>query len=69
MSILFIGMQEIIIFFALGSFLFFGYTIYHAVCNPYLNSNQKLLWIIIILFGSLIGWTLYWILGKRGQND
>lgn len=48
--------------------LFFVYTLYHAVTSVNLSSNQRLLWIAIILFGCLLGWIAYWVIGRNGDE-
>lgn len=55
MKLLFLnlGMQELII--VLPLFVFFIYTLYHAINNKHLTGNQRTLWIIIILATSLLG--------------
>lgn len=47
-------------------FAFFIYTVYHAVNNPRLYNTQRLIWILIILLATLLGWIAYWGYGKNG---
>lgn len=63
MSLLFIGTQELIIILPL--LVLFLYTAYHAITNKTLSSNQRILWIAIIVLGNLLGWIAYWAIGKN----
>ncbi len=61
-----IGTQEFLIIIPIA--IFFLYTLFHAITNPRLNSSQRILWIILILFTSLIGWLAYWLIGRKGSE-
>lgn len=65
MNILFIGTQELVIILPL--LVLFLYTAYHAITNKNLTTYQRSLWILIIVLGNLLGWILYWALGKNGD--
>lgn len=65
MNLLFIGTQELLIILPL--LVLFIYTLYHASTNKTLSSNQRILWIAIILLTSLLGWIAYWVIGKNGD--
>ncbi len=49
-------------------FTFFVYTLYHAVNNPKLYSDERLFWVLIILLTTFFGWIAYWKVGKNGSN-
>lgn len=68
MQILFlnIGATEMA-FIALPILILFIYTIYHAATNKNLTTYQRSLWILIIVLGNLLGWLLYWAIGKNGD--
>ncbi|SKB41296.1 Phospholipase_D-nuclease N-terminal [Sphingobacterium nematocida] len=66
MNLLFIGLQELFVLIPL--FGFFIYTIYHAVRNPVLIENERLIWILIILLANVLGTIAYWGFGKNGRN-
>lgn len=67
MNLLFLnlGTQELLIMLPL--LVLFVYTLYHASTNRTLSSNQRILWIAIILLTSLLGWIAYWAVGKNGD--
>lgn len=65
MNLLFIGTQELLIILPL--LVLFIYTLYHASTNKTLSSNQRILWIAIILLTNLLGWIAYWAIGKNGD--
>jgi len=66
MNLLFlnIGATEMA-FIALPLLIAFVYTLYHAVTNKNLTTYQRSLWILIIVLGNLLGWLLYWAIGKN----
>lgn len=68
MDLLFIGTQELIII--LPFLALFLYTAYHAITNKNLSTYQRSLWVLIIVLGNLLGWILYWVIGKNesGKN-
>ncbi len=68
MKILFlnIGTTEMA-FIALPLLIAFVYTLYHAITNKNLSTYQRSLWILIIVLGNLLGWLLYWAIGKNGD--
>ena len=51
---------------ALPILILFIYTMYHAATNKNLTPYQRSLWILIIVLGNLLGWLLYWAIGKNG---
>ncbi|MBD1433768.1 PLDc N-terminal domain-containing protein [Sphingobacterium sp. DN00404] len=67
MNLLFLnlGAQELVIILPL--LVLFFYTAYHAVTNKSLTTYQRSLWILIIVLGNLLGWILYWAIGKKGD--
>lgn len=52
---------------ALPILILFIYTMYHAATNKNLTTYQRSLWILIIVLGNLLGWLLYWAIGKNGD--
>lgn len=46
----------------------FVYTLYHVLTNKNLNTFQRSIWILIIILGNVLGWLLYWVLGKNGNS-
>jgi len=68
MKILFlnIGATEMA-FIALPLLMAFVYTLYHAITNKNLCTYQRSLWVLIIVLGNLLGWLLYWAIGKNGE--
>lgn len=67
MKILFLnlGTQELLIILPL--LILFFYTAYHVITNKNLTTYQRSLWILIIVLGNLLGWLLYWAIGKNGD--
>ncbi|MBD1435170.1 PLDc N-terminal domain-containing protein [Sphingobacterium sp. DN00404] len=65
MNLLFfnLGTQEL--FIMLPLLVVFAYTLYQASTNRTLSSNQRILWIAIILLTNLLGWIAYWAIGKN----
>ena len=47
------------------------YYIIHAANNPTFNSNDRLLWILVMVFAHQIGYIIYWYLKiwKEDNND
>ncbi|HLS94979.1 MAG TPA: PLD nuclease N-terminal domain-containing protein [Sphingobacterium sp.] len=67
MNLHFIGTQELLILLTIGTLFF--YTTYHAITNQNLNTYQRSLWVLIIVLGNLIGWILYWAIGRKGEKQ
>lgn len=59
-----IGTREIIIILLL-ILVIFVYTLYHVLTNKTLSTYQRSMWILIIVIGNLLGWLLYWTIGKN----
>lgn len=67
MSLLFLNLGTTeMAFIALPILILFIYTMYHAATNKNLTTYQRSLWILIIVLGNLLGWLLYWAIGKNG---
>lgn len=68
MNLLFLnlGTQEMALI-SLPFLIFFVYTFYHVFTNKHLTTYKRLLWMLIIVFGNLLGGLLYWALGKHGD--
>lgn len=67
MKLLFLnlGTQELVIILPL--LILFFYTAYHVTTNKNLTTYQRSLWILIILLRNILGWLLYWAIGKNGN--
>jgi len=68
MNLLFLNMSTTELFILLPIVGLFVYTLYHAITNRTLTSTERVVWIAVILFTSLIGWMAYWLVGKNGRN-
>lgn len=69
MNLLFLnlGTTEMIIVCIIPLALFI-YTLYHVFNNKSLNTYQRSIWLLIIIIGNILGWLLYWAIGKNGSN-
>lgn len=65
-ELLFIGTMEL--FIILVPIIFYVAIIYNITKNKYLNYNQKLLWILVVLIANIIGALIYWIWGRKPNN-
>lgn len=45
------------------------YTIYHAINNPNLTTNERIIWILLTLIANGLGMLAYWIFGKKGTTN
>ena len=66
---LFFMMWWLAIFIAFLSFIGMILALVDCVRREFPNPNDKLLWVIIILFGSLIGTLLYFFLVYQKQKE
>ena len=65
----FIGMFVMIglmIMFSLGMLIYF---IIHVANNKALDSTEKLVWILVIVFASTIGYPIYWYMKIWKENN
>lgn len=55
--------------FGLGiiGFLIYAYTIYDVLVSNFHQSNDKLIWILIVVFLPLVG-TILWFVVGRGKR-
>jgi len=44
------------------------YSIYHAINNKRLTSNERIIWILLILVANILGSIAYWLIGKNGSS-
>lgn len=65
MNLLFLNISTTEILIILPLLVLFAYTLYDAIKNKNLTSNERILWILVILIGNLLGWLAYWLLGKK----
>ncbi|WP_148910084.1 PLDc N-terminal domain-containing protein [Sphingobacterium allocomposti] len=40
-----------------------------CITTQNLNTYQRSLWVLIIVLGNLIGWILYWAIGRKGEKQ
>jgi len=64
-QLLFISTMEI--FIILIPLIFYVAIIYNIINNKLLTYNQKVLWVIVVLVGNIIGALIYWIWGRKRQ--
>lgn len=70
MNLLFLNMGSTELFLIVVPLLcIFLFTIYHAINNPNLTSNERIIWILIILLANVLGTLAYWIFGKKGTKN
>ncbi|TDQ17137.1 phospholipase D-like protein [Algoriphagus boseongensis] len=48
-------------------FLVYAYTIYDVVTSKFANSNDRLVWILIVVLVPLLG-TIFWFLVGRNKR-
>lgn len=46
-------------------FIVYGFTIYDVVTSRFANSNDKLIWILIVLLLPLLGTILWFAIGRN----
>ncbi|QBQ40640.1 PLDc N-terminal domain-containing protein [Sphingobacterium psychroaquaticum] len=61
-----VGGLELIVILLLS--LIYIYTFYHAITNPNLTGNLRIVWIIVLLVLNGLGVILYWLFGKNGSR-
>jgi hypothetical protein len=44
----------------------YAYTIYDVVTSNFAGNNDKIVWILIVLFLPLLGTILWFLFGKKG---
>jgi len=49
-------------------FIFWVWMLIDAIRNPRLNSTEKLIWVLVIIFVSLLGALIYFFVG-RGRSS
>ncbi|MBP9759101.1 PLDc N-terminal domain-containing protein [Candidatus Dojkabacteria bacterium] len=55
------------ILFGLATFAFWIYILIDAVKREYKNENDKLIWILVLVFGGWIGALVYYFVVKKGN--
>jgi hypothetical protein len=50
---------------SLASFVVWLWALIDAIKNPALDSNERLIWVVVIVFTSLLGAVIYFILGRN----
>ena len=55
--------------FVLTASIFWIWMLIHAIINKGLPDNEKLLWVLVILFTHLIGAVIYFFVGRPKQNE
>lgn len=58
------GFLLIILLFSLAYFILWVYCLIDVIKSNFKDQNMKLIWIIVILFGQVIGPIVYLILGN-----
>jgi len=61
---LFIVLWLCIIALSLAGFVFWIFALVDCVRRDFPGDNDKLMWILIMLFGGLIGALIYWVVGR-----
>ena len=51
--------------FGLAALVLFIWALVDAIKNPNLDSNARLIWILVIIFTSPIGPILYFLIGRK----
>ena len=61
------GLCMIVAFALVGlvSFVIWLWALIDAIKNPALDSNQRLIWILVILLTNLLGALIYFIIGRK----
>ena len=58
------GFLLIILLFSLAYFILWVYCLVDVIRSDFKDQNMKVIWIIVILFGQVIGPIVYLMLGK-----
>ncbi|MBW3598688.1 MAG: PLD nuclease N-terminal domain-containing protein [Planctomycetes bacterium] len=51
----------------LVGFVLWIWALVHAIRNPALDSNERLIWVLVIIFLQLIGALIYVIVARKGE--
>jgi len=65
MDLLFINIGKTELYFLLTPLLFILVVIWNIIKHKDLTYNQKILWIVIVLVGNILGALIYWIWGRN----
>lgn len=57
------------ILFAVAAFVVWLWALVDAIKNPALDSNERLLWVVVIVVAQLIGAIVYFIIGKNKSAE
>lgn len=60
--------EIIMLIIALSLLVCFIYTLFHTISNKSLTNTQRTIWILLVVFTSVLGWIAYWWYGKNGTN-
>lgn len=60
-----IGFICVILLFGIGSFVLWLYALIDAIKNPRLSDQQRLIWVLVIVFTHFIGALIYLVVGKN----
>jgi L-cystine uptake protein TcyP (sodium:dicarboxylate symporter family) len=63
MILLFLGGMELILIVPV--LILYIYCIAHCINNKNLTFSKKMLWVLIILIGNILGCLLYLVIGKK----
>lgn len=59
------GFLLFILLFSLAYFILWVYCLVDVIRSDFKDQNMKLIWILVILFGQVVGPLAYLVLGKR----
>ena len=59
------GFLCVLVLFGIGSFIVWLYALIDAIKNPRLSDQQRLIWVLVIVFTHFIGALIYLIVGKN----
>ncbi|WP_099371883.1 PLDc N-terminal domain-containing protein [Sphingobacterium sp. 1.A.5] len=68
MNLLFINIGGLEFIVLLIASIFYLYSFYKVIVDKYLSTNERLMWIIVILIFNLIGAIAYWIWGNNKKR-
>ena len=60
-----VGFICVIFLVGIGSFILWLYALIDAIRNPRLSDQQRLIWVLVIVFTHFIGALIYLVVGKN----
>ncbi len=63
------GMGVVVILLVILTSLFWVWMLVDCLTNQRLDSTQKLIWVIVILFGHVLGALIYYIVGRESGSS